>query len=109
MNAMITIPREEYDMLREAAEDLADLHAYDRAMEEGGEGFPHEIMTRIIDGEQPVRVIREWRGMPAAELARAAGIHRVQVHDIETGKRRGSVDTLKKLADALGVTVDDLV
>ena len=29
MNKMVTIPREEYDRLREAADDLADLSAYD--------------------------------------------------------------------------------
>lgn len=28
---MVTIPREEYDRLREAADDLADLSAYDGA------------------------------------------------------------------------------
>ncbi len=28
---MVTIPREEYDRLREAADDLADLSAYDSA------------------------------------------------------------------------------
>jgi hypothetical protein len=31
MNEMVTIPREEYDRLRAAAEDLADLQSYDRA------------------------------------------------------------------------------
>lgn len=108
MNETVTIPRAEYDRLRDAAEDLSDLRAYDRAMAEGGEGIPHEAMARIIDGEQPLRVLREWRGMTAAGLARASGVHRVQVHDIETGKRRGSVDTLKKLADALDVMIDDI-
>jgi hypothetical protein len=28
--------------------------------------------------------------------------HPVVVHEIETGKKRGSVDTLKRLAEALG-------
>jgi len=28
------------------------------------------------------------------------------VHDIETAKRRGSVDTLKAIAEALNVTLD---
>jgi len=33
----------------------------------------------------------------------------VVVHEIETGKKRGAVDTLKRLAEALGMRVDDLV
>ena len=31
MNEMVTIPREEYDRLQAAAEDLADLQTYDRS------------------------------------------------------------------------------
>jgi len=31
------------------------------------------------------------------------------VHDIETGKRAGSVQTLKRIGDALDVPIDDLV
>ena len=42
------------------------------------------------------------------ELSRRSGVHAVQVHEIETGKKRGSVDTLKRLAAALGVLVDDI-
>ncbi|MBL3565799.1 helix-turn-helix transcriptional regulator, partial [Rhodovulum sulfidophilum] len=37
------------------------------------------------------------------------GVNRVQIHEIETGKKNGSAQTLKKIADALGVTVDDLI
>jgi hypothetical protein len=38
MNEMVTIPREEYDRLRAAAEDLADLQTYDRAKAALGSG-----------------------------------------------------------------------
>jgi len=31
------------------------------------------------------------------------------VHDVETGKRTGSVQTLKRIDDALDVPIDDLV
>lgn len=110
-NAMntITIDRSEYDRLVADSELLADIRAYDAAIEDRDGGMPMEVFRRIIDGENPVRVIREWRGLAQAELARKAGIHRVQVHDIETGKSRGSVDTLKAIAEALGVGMDDVV
>ena len=39
---------------------------------------------------------------------RRAGLHRVQVHDLESGKSRGSVDTLKAIAAALEVSLDDI-
>lgn len=110
MTEMVTITREEYDRLREAAEDLADLQAYDRAMADLASGveelFPAEVVNRVIDGESPVKVFREYRGLSGADAARAAGIHRVQWHEIETGKKRGSVDTLKAMAAALRVDLD---
>ena len=109
MNEMVTIPRDEYDRLRQAAEDLSDLQAYDRAMEAGGESVPAEYVNRILDGESPVRVYRDWRGMTAAALAEASKLNRVQITQIETGKRSGNVETMKKLAGALDVSVDDLI
>jgi DNA-binding XRE family transcriptional regulator len=108
MDDTVTITRDEYDRLLEAAEDLADLQAYDRAVAAGGDGLPHAFMVRLIQGENPVRVMREWRGLSQAEAARRAGVHRVQLHDIEAGKKRGSVDTLKAIAGALDVPLDDI-
>jgi DNA-binding XRE family transcriptional regulator len=109
MNEMVSIPRAEYLRLLEAAEMLADVAAYDRAMAAGGESFPLDVVKRILDGENPVRMIREWRGISAAELARRASLHRVQVHDIESGKSAGSVATMRAIASALEVPLDDLV
>ncbi|MBL3567225.1 transcriptional regulator, partial [Rhodovulum sulfidophilum] len=56
MSDMVTIPRDEYERLRAAAEDLEDILAYDRAKDRDEESVPHEFVTRIIDGEHPVRV-----------------------------------------------------
>lgn len=109
MNDMVSIPRGEYERLLEAAEDLADLTAFDRAVATGGEGMPHDVLGRMIAGENPVTVVREWRGYSASELARRSGLHRVQLHDIESGKRNGSVATMRRIADALDVPLDDLV
>ena len=47
--------------------------------------------------------------MTQGELAAAAGIHPVYLSQIETGKRSGSTRTLAAIAEALGVTVDDLI
>lgn len=64
---------------------------------------------RIINGENQVRVWREYRGMTAGELAKTAGISQGYLSEIETGKKPGSVDKVKKIANALGVLIDDLV
>lgn len=109
MNEMITIPRIEYDRLMRAAEDLADVLAYDRAMAEGGEAIPAEFVKRIIGGESPLRVYRDLRGLTQIRLSELSGVNRVQIADIEAGRKSGSVETVRKLAAALSVTVDDLV
>jgi mRNA interferase RelE/StbE len=109
MNEMVTIPKAEYDRLRAAAEDLADIRAYDRAKGRKGESIPGEYVKRMIDGESPLRVYRYYRGLTQVQLAERSGVNRVQIANIEAGTRSGSTDTIRKLADALGVTVDDLI
>jgi DNA-binding XRE family transcriptional regulator len=112
MGELITIERSRYEALlraEEALEDFADKQVVDEFLANPTEGVPDQFFSRILAGENPVLVYREWRGLTSAELARRAGLHRVQVHDIETGKRRGSVDTLKKLAAALNLPLDDIV
>jgi DNA-binding XRE family transcriptional regulator len=112
MNEMVTIPRAEYDRLRAAAEDLADLQAYDRAQAALATGedelIPAEYANRLLNGDSPLRVYRDLRCLTQAALAERSGVNRVTVAEIETGRKRGSVATLRKLADALGVAVDDL-
>ena len=63
MNETVTIPRGEYERLMQASEDLADLTAYDRAMARNEESIPSEFIKRMIDGESPVRVYRDLRGL----------------------------------------------
>lgn len=113
MNKMVTIPQAEYDRLREAADDLADLRAFDgaKAALAAGEDelVPAEYAKRLITGESPLRVWRELRGLSQVKLAAASAVNRVQIADIEAERGKGSVATMRKLADALGVRVDDLV
>jgi DNA-binding XRE family transcriptional regulator len=113
MGEMVTISIEEYSALRDAAEDLEDLLAYDRVTQALARGedelIPAAIAERLIAGESPVRVWREYRELTQQALAEQSGVNRVQIANIEAGQATGSVATLRKLADALGLTIDDLV
>ena len=112
MGEMVTIPVAEYQALLGAATNLADLRAHDRAMAAIARGdeelVPEAFAKRLIAGESPVRVWRELRGLTQAALAASSGVNRVQIANIESGAKSGSVATLRKLADALGVGLDDL-
>ena len=109
MNEMVTIPKAEYDRLVGAAEDLEDIKAIEAYLANPKEGIPGDLVKRIIDGESPLAVYREWRGYNQSSLSKASGVHRVQIADIEAGRSKGSVDTLKKLAETLNVSIDELV
>jgi transcriptional regulator with XRE-family HTH domain len=56
-----------------------------------------------------LREIRESRGLTQAELGIRAGVGAASVSHFETGQRAPSLETLVKLADALGITVDTLL
>jgi len=109
MNDMFTIPKEEYDRLIEAREDLDDIVAARRALDSNEESFPADMAHRMIGGGSPLAVFRAYRALSQSELSRTSGVNRVQIIEIEKGRKAGSIETMKKLADALGVTIDDLV
>ncbi|MDX1400558.1 MAG: helix-turn-helix transcriptional regulator, partial [Kiloniellales bacterium] len=87
--ATITISRARYDDLVSAKEDLEDILAYDRAMADEHDGLPQEFMVRLIDGEKPLAVFREWRGLSQAGLSKLSGVNRIQIIDIESGRNTG--------------------
>ncbi len=113
MGEMISIPLEEYRSLQAAAEDLADLQAHDRALAPLTSGseemLPSEFVKRMLSGESPLRVWREFRGLTQTALAAASNVNRVQIADIEASRKSGSIETVKKLAEALGITLDELI
>lgn len=97
--------------LREALEDAADDATLLRLRAEnaGGEAMPAAFFDRMLDGESPVRVWREFRGLKARELAEAAGLSAAYLSDIETNRKPGSARALRRLAEALRVEMDELV
>lgn len=108
-----TLPFEEYERLREAAEELADIAAYDRAVAELARGedelIPGEVVDRLFSGESRLKVWREFRGLTQAQLAEAASLAQATIAQIEGGQRKGSAAVLKRVARALRIDLDDLV
>ena len=114
MNETVTIPKVEYDRLCALEEDFADIAAA-LAVEArigSGEGRADSgpaWLTVLSTENPPLRVWREFRNLTQAGLARASGVNRVQIVEIEAGRSTGSVHTLRKLSDALRVAMDDLI
>lgn len=109
----VALPRAAYDELVEAAENAADIAAiirFEQRLAAGEEELvPSEVVDRILSGENLVRVWREHRGLTVAALAEKAGITQPYLSQIETGKREGTLQTMKRIAEALKLGLDDLV
>ena len=52
--------------------------------------------------------LRTEKGYSDRKLAEKSGISKSEINNIENGKRSPTLDTLKKLADALGCRIEDL-
>lgn len=102
------IPVDLYEELLEKAEMLDDIKAYDEAMRRDEEAIPAEVVYRLLD-ENKVKVWRDYRGLTQAELAAKCGLAQATIAQIEGGKRTGSVEVLKKIAEAMRLDLDDLV
>jgi len=107
----VTLSMAEYKRLLrriEDAEDLRDLRVAE-ATATKRDYLPAALVKRILDGEHPARVWREHRAMTLARLATAAGMQQGYLSEIETGRKPGSVRAYRALAEALGVTIEDLL
>lgn len=106
------IPYHEYRRLIEDAEMLANVKDFDAAQKalatDGEELIPAGVVDRLLDGDNPVRVWREYRGISAADLAKGCGVTAAAISQIESGKRASSVAVLKKIARQLKVDLDSL-
>ena len=102
------VPIKDFEQLTRDAEMLEDIQAFDAAKASKQKTFPSAIADRLVRGESPVRVFREYRGLTQTHLAKAAKIVRPYLSEIETGRKQGSVKVLKALAAALRVELDDL-
>lgn len=106
------VPYRTYQQLLEDAEMLQDIQDYDAAIQaiaEGEELIPSEVVYALVDGENPIRVWREYRGITQQQLAKVAEISVPYLSQLESGKRKGSTSVLSAIAKGLDLTLDDLV
>ncbi|MDY6835086.1 MAG: helix-turn-helix transcriptional regulator [Chloroflexota bacterium] len=106
------IPYEVYQQLIEDMEMLQDIQKYETAktiIENGEELVPSGVTYAILDGDNPIRVWREYRCLTQQQLADMAGINKAYLSQIETGKRTGTAKVLTNIAKALDLALDDIV
>lgn len=111
--AFAVLPYDEYQALRELADDADDVSALARFAKRYSKGaeetFPSVIVDRLLAGESALRIWREHRGLTAAQLAAAVKITPAHVSKLESGYGDPSLAVLRKLAKVLDVELDLLV
>jgi len=107
------VPYETYLQLVEQAEMLLDVQDYDvakAALERGDdELIPSKVVYAILDGDNPIKVWREYRGLSQQDVAEKAGISVPYLSQLETNKRKGSLEVLSAIAKALEVSLENIV
>lgn len=107
------LPYDDYLKLIEKAEMLEDVRDFEQAMEDfhksGSVTIPGEVVFALIDGANPIKTWREYRGLSQNDLAQQAGISIPYLSQMETNKRKGSLKVLSSLAQALQLSLEDLL
>ena len=70
--------------------------------------FPHEVVAANVMGDSLIKAWREYPGLTQEELAARAGIKQPALARLEKPDVNPRNCTLKKLADAMGITIKQL-
>lgn len=66
---------------------------------------------KIMEGFKPQNKIKEFRNLQRMKqmcLARKVGVFQSEISEIETGVRKPNIYLARKIADALGKSVDEV-
>jgi DNA-binding XRE family transcriptional regulator len=101
-----------YDIIHIAGKPhvLVPIHDFTALKNAGNNtNLPQAVLEDITLGkDSPIKVIRKHRKMTQGDLAEAAGISRPYLTEIETGRKDGSIRSLKSIAGALDVSLEIL-
>jgi ribosome-binding protein aMBF1 (putative translation factor) len=106
------IPYDDYLSLKElaalATNMTSDVKAEERLMP-GEEQLPDDLKARLLGGENAIRIWREFRGLSLEELAKRADVTESFVTLVDRGRPTCRIDKLKRIAEALGVHLENIV
>jgi len=77
------IPYKEYQELIKVYDYFDDESLFAQVLErnKGAETIPHDLVVKLVNGENPLRVWRQYRGKTMEELAKKIGITQSQLQN----------------------------
>ncbi len=107
---LVVLPRADYEALVAAAdaeEDAADVALFDARMADLEAGrdqrLPPEVSAFLLRGDTLLKALRKWRDVTQLHLASETGIAQGYLSDLESGRRKGTPETLQRIAKALDI------
>lgn len=107
--AFVVLPIQEYHELLEKVQDFQDIQEIKKHIEEGAETFPMEIVLALAEGQNPIKVYREYRGISQTALASKVRVSKQYISQLEAGERHGTTKVLKEIAKILSLDLEDIV
>lgn len=99
--AFVLVPIEDYER------SLSDEAFMRRAKkEDDGKRYPAELTRKLIEGENPVKLFREYVEMTQEVLAFKTGLSKNFISMLETGRRNITDNTARKIAKVLDIDPD---
>lgn len=114
---LVVLPREDYEALLARAKNNEGVET-GRIIARGNADIeasfdiklPAQVAEAIAEGQNPLRVIREWRGWTQVHLGEVkTNIGQSTISALENGIRRGTLAFWKELADVLKVPMEILI
>jgi DNA-binding XRE family transcriptional regulator len=111
---LVILSRKEFDALTaERDEDARDAARANRVLAEltaGNETLLTDAeLSQLLAAKTPLAFWRNHRGLTQQALSKLSGVAQGFLSEIENGGKTGDVQTIARIAKALGVSIDDLV
>jgi hypothetical protein len=118
MTETITLPKAEYEAMvarLEDAEDALTVRGFRESVAAEGwetatrDCLPIALVERKLAGKHPIRIWREQRKLSLRALGEIAHIPASYISEIETYTKPGSVSAYAKIANALKLSIEDIL
>ena len=91
-------------------QDVLDYDSAKAALERGDDDIiPGEVVYAILDGENAIKVWRDYRGLSQQEVAEQTGISVSYLSQLEKNRRKSSLNVLNVIAKVLCISLESIV
>ncbi len=107
---LVVLTRAEYDAIMELLhrdEDGEEIAIFDARMADLASGsdtrLPPEVAGFMLKGDTLLTALRRWKGVTQSLVALKTGLAQGYISDIESGRKPGTPEALRRIADAIEI------